>query len=96
MVCGADGSIRLWSIGTGNPIRLILDDYGLNLTCVDHAFNRQWLAQGTITEGVRIVHIPLDAEPVIINKLTVRVFMCSILKTDLMCCTWFYSLALGL
>ncbi|XP_046440097.1 apoptotic protease-activating factor 1-like isoform X2 [Daphnia pulex] len=62
IVCGADGSIRLWDVKTGYPKHLIMEDYRLSLTCVDRASNRQWLAQGTTTQGVQIVQIPSVSE----------------------------------
>lgn len=39
-----------------------MEDYRLSLTCVDRASNRQWLAQGTTTQGVQIVQIPSVSE----------------------------------
>ena len=65
MVCGADGSIKLWSVETGTPTNLILSDYGLDLTCIDLSSNRQWLAQGTTNQGLQIVQLPSDSESVI-------------------------------
>lgn len=65
MVCGADGSIKLWSVKAGAPTNLILDDSGLCLICVDLASSHQWLAQGTTNHGVQIVQIQLDTGSVI-------------------------------
>ena len=65
MVCGADGSIKLWSVETGTPTNLILSDYGLDLTCIDLSSNRQWLAQGTTNQGLQIVQLPSDSDSVI-------------------------------
>ena len=61
MVCGADGSIKLWSVETGTSTNLILSDYGLDLTCIDLSSNRQWLAQGTTNQGLQIVQLPSDS-----------------------------------
>ncbi len=76
-MCGADGSIRLWDVETGYPKHLIMEDYRLSLTCVDRASNRQWLAQGTTTQGVQIVQIPSVSE--LVNILFSRIFFCFVL-----------------
>lgn len=65
MICGTDGSIKLWSVKTGNPINLILADIGLCLTCVDRSSDCQWLAQGTTNQGFQIVQVPCDSDLVI-------------------------------
>lgn len=67
MVCGADGSIKLWNVETGHPTNLIVADSGLSLTCVDRASNGPWLAQGTTNHAVQIVQIPLVSELVNIS-----------------------------
>lgn len=65
MVCGADGSIKLWNVATGTPTNLILSDYGLDLICVDRSSNGQWLAQGTTNQGLQIAQLPSGAKSVI-------------------------------
>lgn len=64
MVCGSDGTVKLWSIDNGTPTTLVLADCGLELTCVDRASNHQWLAQGLVNRGFQIIPIPSDNEMV--------------------------------
>lgn len=61
MVCGADGSIRIWSIEDGVVKALLQPDTGLNLTCVDRAPDGYRLAQGTTAHGLHLLHIQLDS-----------------------------------
>lgn len=61
MVCGVDGSVKLWSTVTGLPTGLILPDSGIDLTCVDRSLNGQWLAQGSINQALQLISIPSES-----------------------------------
>ena len=61
MICGADGSVRLWSVDNGTPTGLLLMDSGLHVTCVDKTVDNHWLAQGTTNRGLQLVQIQLES-----------------------------------
>lgn len=60
MVCGADGSVRIWSVESGMPMISLQSDMGLHLTCIDRTPDNYRLAQGTTTHGLLLLHIQLD------------------------------------
>jgi len=61
MICGGDGSVRLWSVDSGIPTGLLLMDSGLHVTCVDKTVDNHWLAQGTTNCGLQLVQIQLES-----------------------------------
>lgn len=59
MVCGLDGSVKLFSTITGSPVTSLMDDLKLHVTCVDLAQDNRWLVQGTTT-GTLLFQIQMD------------------------------------
>ena len=70
MVCGADGSIRVWNVETGLATALLQGDTGQHLTCVDWAKDYLRIAQGTTTNGLQLIQIQFDS----VLLLTFRFF----------------------
>lgn len=60
LICGVDGSVRMWRVDNGHPTAVLLQDIGLHVICFDLSADGVSFAQGTSSHGLQLISVNTD------------------------------------